>query len=56
MAAICYSAIASCRSAGVDPPEYLADVLIKIATYPASKVADLVPARWAELRVESDEA
>jgi len=55
-AAICYSVIASCRAAGVDPLEYLADVLIKVATYPASKVADLVPARWAELRAEPDEA
>jgi transposase len=55
-AAICYSVIGSCRAAGVDPFEYLADVLIKVATYPASQIADLVPARWAELRAESGEA
>lgn len=52
-AAICYSVIGSCRAAGVDPFEYLADVLIKVATYPESQIGDLVPARWAELRAES---
>jgi hypothetical protein len=52
-AAISYSIIGSCRAAGIDPFEYIADVLIKVATYPSSKIADLVPARWAELRTAS---
>lgn len=49
-AAVCYSLVGSCRAAGVDPFEYLSDVLVKVATYPASRIADLVPARWAKLR------
>ena len=55
-AAICYSILGSCRAAGVDPFEYIADVLIKVATHPASKIADLVPARWAELRKTADQS
>jgi transposase len=49
-AAIMYSVIGSCRAADVDRWEYLRDVLVRVATHPASQVADLLPARWAELR------
>jgi hypothetical protein len=49
-AAIMYSLIGSCRAAQVDRWEYLRDVLVRVATHPASQVADLLPARWAELR------
>jgi transposase len=49
-AAIMYSVIGSCRAAQVDRWEYLRDVLVRVATHPASQVADLLPARWAELR------
>jgi hypothetical protein len=49
-AAIVYSVIESCRRADVDRWEYLRDVLVRVATHPASQVADLLPARWAEIR------
>jgi len=49
-AAIVYSLIESCRRAGVDPWEYLRDVLVRVATHPASRVEELIPARWAQLR------
>jgi len=49
-AAILYSVIESCRLAEVDRWEYLRDVLVRVATHPASKIADLLPARWAEIR------
>jgi hypothetical protein len=49
-AAIMYSLIESCRIADVDRWEYLRDVLVRVATHPASEVADLLPSRWAELR------
>lgn len=49
-AAIMYSVIASCRAAEVDRWDYLRDVLVRVATHPASQVDDLVPARWAEIR------
>ncbi len=51
-AAIVYSVIESCRCAEVDRWEYLRDVLVRVATHPASQVAELVPARWAELRAK----
>jgi transposase len=49
-AAIMYSVIGSCLAAEVDRWDYLCDVLVRVATHPASQVADLLPARWAELR------
>jgi len=49
-AAIMYSVIGSCLAAEVDRWDYLRDVLVRVATHPASQVADLLPARWAELR------
>ena len=42
-AAILYSLIESCKSHGVNPVEYLTDVLTRISTHPAEKVADLAP-------------
>lgn len=49
-AAILYSVIESCRLAQVDMWEYLRDVLVRVGTHPPKDIADLVPARWAQLR------
>lgn len=48
-AATIYSLIESCRRVGVDPYAYLRDVLIRVATHPADRVDELVPARWKVL-------
>jgi transposase len=48
-AATIYSLIESCRRVGVDPYVYLRDVLVRVGSHPASRVAELVPARWKEL-------
>ncbi|MCX7946901.1 MAG: IS66 family transposase, partial [Hydrogenophilus sp.] len=45
-AAILYSILASCRLNGVDPWEYLADVLIRVSTHPSSRADELLPANW----------
>jgi transposase len=45
-AAILYSLIESCKRHGVNPVEYLTDVLTRVSTHPAEKVADLAPANW----------
>lgn len=45
-AATIYTLIESCKQAGVDPCAYLADVLVRVATHPASRVEELVPANW----------
>jgi hypothetical protein len=46
-AAVIYTLIECCRLAKVDMVSYLADVLVRVATHPASRVEDLLPANWA---------
>ena len=48
-AAIIYSLLATCRKHGVNPYEYLRDVLDRVSTHPASAVADLLPQNWKPL-------
>lgn len=43
-----YSLMLSCRQNGVDPEAYLADVLMAVATTPASQIASLTPWAWGE--------
>jgi hypothetical protein len=45
-AAIIYSLIASCKLSEIDPFEYLRDVLERVSTHPASKIAELTPSGW----------
>lgn len=46
-AAVIYTLVESCKLAGVDVLAYLADVLVRVATHPASKIDELLPANWA---------
>lgn len=57
-AATVFSLAESCRLAGVDPVDYFADVLVRVSSHPASKVADLLPENWARLfgRKSADES
>ena len=41
-----YSLIATCERHGVNPEVYLADVMIRIQSHPAKRVAELLPDRW----------
>jgi transposase len=45
-AAVIYSLVESCKLAGVDVLAYLADVLVRIATHPANRIDELLPANW----------
>jgi transposase len=45
-AAVVYSLIECCRRAKVEMVAYLADVLVRIRTQPASQLAELLPATW----------
>jgi transposase len=45
-AAIIYSLVASCKLCGIDPFAYLRDVLERISTHPASRIAELIPRNW----------
>ncbi|MFO0418676.1 MAG: transposase domain-containing protein, partial [Planctomycetota bacterium] len=47
-AAVLYTLIESCKRGGVDVLGYLADVLVRDATHPASKIDELLPANWAK--------
>ena len=46
IAAILLTLLKSAQRNGVNPFDYLTDVLTRIADYPRSKVADLLPHRW----------
>jgi len=48
-AATLYTLIESCRRAGIDPHAYLADVLVRVSSHPASRIDELTPARWKQL-------
>lgn len=44
--AVIYSVIASCRRRGIDPWQYLSDVLQRLPGMNQSEVPSIVPARW----------
>lgn len=43
-----YSLVASCELNGVNPLEYLADVLLRIDRHPAARVDELLPDVWTQ--------
>jgi transposase len=42
-----YSLVATCEANGVNPIEYLRDVLLRISTHPADRIDELLPDRWS---------
>lgn len=44
--AVMYTLVASCEKHGINPIDYLTDVLIRVHHHPASAVVDLLPHRW----------
>ncbi|MFN6192952.1 MAG: IS66 family transposase, partial [Planctomycetota bacterium] len=46
-AATIYTLVASCKRAEVEVLDYLTDVLVRVATHPASKIDQLLPMIWA---------
>jgi len=45
-----YSLVVSCRELGIDPWAYLRDVIDRVSTHPASRVAELTPRGWKAAR------
>ena len=41
-----YSLVATCETNGVNPVDYLADVLIRVQSHPASRIDELLPHNW----------
>ena len=54
-AAILMSLCATYRRVGIDPLAYLRDVLERISTHPASRIAELVPDQWRKIRAGPDQ-
>jgi hypothetical protein len=48
--------IATCQRHGVNPVEYLKDVLTRIAAHPASKLDQIIPDQWNAARKPAEEA
>jgi len=46
LAAVIYSLIAAYKLCEIDPFAYLRDVLDRISTHPASRIAELTPSHW----------
>ena len=55
-AAAMYSLIITCKMNDVDPQAWLADVLARIATHPAHRLAELLPWNWKADRARQVEA
>jgi transposase len=47
-----YSLIATCEANGINPVDYLADVLLRVQTHPASRIDELLPHNWPPPRPE----
>jgi hypothetical protein len=47
-----YSLIATCETNGVNPVDYLADVLLRVQSHPASRIDELLPQNWTPPRSE----
>lgn len=41
-----YSLVATCEANGINPEQYLADVLVRIKTHPNSRISELLPPQW----------
>jgi transposase len=48
--AVIYSVLGSCRRYGIDPHEYLRDVLRRLPAMKMSEIAQVTPAAWARAR------
>ncbi len=48
-AAVLMSLVQTCRGFGVEPFAYLRDVLDRVSTHPASRIAELLPDAWKAL-------
>lgn len=45
-----YSLVATCEANGINPQEYLADVIMRVSAHPQAKIDELLPHHWARLR------
>ena len=55
-AAAMYSLIVTCKMNKVDPQAWLADVLDRIASYPANRLDELLPWNWKSIRHAAEQS
>ncbi|RUO88047.1 IS66 family transposase [Corallococcus sp. AB018] len=48
-----YALVATCEAHGVNPEDYLADVLLRVQTHPNARIGELLPHEWKRLRATS---
>ena len=48
--AILYTIVENCRRLGINPKEYLTDVLTRLSAMNASEAASIIPANWLKAR------
>lgn len=49
--AVLQTLIGTCEYLGVNPQEYLTDVLIRVQTHPASRIDELLPDQWQQRKI-----
>jgi len=49
-AAVLYSLATSCRRIGIEPREYLRDVIDRVSTHPMAQIDELTPLGWKQAR------
>jgi len=54
-AAVFYTLLGTCSRLGINPQEYLADVMVRVNTHPQSRIAELTPHGWAAKKKKSAE-
>jgi transposase len=47
-----YSLVMTCEANGINPEQYLEDVLLRIQTHPQSRIDELLPHHWKPLRTD----
>jgi transposase len=52
--AVIYSIVTSCRNRGIDPYEYIKDVLTRLPTMTNRQIPEITPAAWAEARKSNE--
>jgi len=54
VAAILFSLVQSCKAIGVNPEEYLQDIMRRLMSHSSQKLHELLPDEWAKARASSD--
>jgi hypothetical protein len=52
-AAVILSLVQSCRAFGINPQEYLEDIMHRLMGHPINQLANLLPDQWAKSRISS---